>query len=147
MYANACQGFVSVNICQSVYCFDASMFAHWGFPAPVFMCFTHCKGIIAPWETESWHFCGAENRVVVGQSWCVVEIPNFILCESTKSLFWNLNSERAEMMLNYFLSHQEESHACCLCFVKAAYIVKHLSRSQMPLHLQMPLSSEAYLTH
>lgn len=50
-------------------------------------------------------------------------------------------------MLNYFLSHQEQPHACCLSFVKAAYIVKHLLRLQMPLHLQMPLSSAAYLTH
>lgn len=69
------------------------------------------------------------------------------MCESTKSLFCNLNSERGKMMLNYFLSPQEQSHACCLCFVKAAYTVKYLSYLQMLLRLQMPLSSEAYLTH
>lgn len=67
--------------------------------------------------------------------------------EPTKSLFCNVNSGGGKVMLNYFLSHQEQSHACCLCFVKAAYIVKHLLLLQMPLHLQMPLSAEAYLTH
>lgn len=69
------------------------------------------------------------------------------MSESTKSSFWNLNSEGGKTLLSYFLSHQEQSHTCCLCFVKAAYIVKHLLNLKMPLHLQMPLSSEAYLTH
>jgi len=50
-------------------------------------------------------------------------------------------------MLSCIFSHQERSHACCLCFGKAAYIVRNLLNLKMPLHLQMPLSSEAYLTH